>query len=217
MGAYASRVELLKKAYSILEKNNRAFNQMHNELREVESKLGYVNGLGGALTVLERLITQQQADWQDAILRMLESEISEALAVVYPEDGYTVSLTARLLRGKVHVEGSVKAYFLDEFPGAISDSQGRLFQQIVSFAALMVVMRVLNVNTVYIDEAFSGASTDNATRVNRLLKEYSSRGANLIIIAQNAEIASGIPANVLNLERSLDNVTSVTQRSVDIG
>ena len=216
MTTYSSRVDALRKTYSVLEKNNKAFNQTHAELQAVEAKLEYVSGLGGALTVLERLITQQQAEWQDTILRMLESEISEALAVVYPEDGYTVSLTARLLRGKVHVEGTVKAYFLDEFPGAISDSQGRLFQQIVSFAALMVVMRVLHVNTVYIDEAFSGASVENAGRVNRLLKKYAEQGSNIIIIAQNAEIASGIPSNILYLERSIDNMTSVMQRSVGI-
>lgn len=214
MGEYANRVAALIKTYKVLEKNNNTFKETHRELEKIEAKLGYVRGLGGALSVLERLIIQQQAEWQDSILRMLESEISEALATVYPEDGYTVSLTARLVRGKIHVEGSVKAYFMAEFPGAISDSQGRLFQQIVSFAALMVVMRILQVNTVYVDEAFSGASMDNASRVNRLLKVYASRGANLIIIAQNGEIADGIPANVLNLERSVDNITSVTQRSV---
>lgn len=211
---YSDRVATLKAAYRVISKNNKIYMDAVHRLNEAKSQLSYVTGLSSGLSVLERLIMNQQAEWQDSILRTLEAKISEALAIVYPEDGYTVSLKARLLRGKIHIEGTVRAFFLDEFPGTISDSQGRLFQQVVSFAALLVVMNILGVDTVYVDEAFSGASLDNAKRVNRLLKSYSDRGVNIILIAQNAGITEDIPANILRLDRTLDNVTIVTETEV---
>ena len=208
---YTERLNTLVKAYKVAEKNNRLYEESQRSIADVNNKLAYINGLSGSLQLLESLIVEQENQWQDAVLRFLEAEIMQDLAFVYPSDGYSVTLSSRVLRGKIHIEASVRSYFTNEMLGDISDTQGRLFQQIVSFAALVGVMKILGVNTVYVDEAFSGAAKANVTKVNKLLSSISERGYNIILIAQDSTMSESISANTLLLSRSLDNKTSVLQ------
>lgn len=207
---YAERLNTLVKMYKVAERSNKAFEDANRSIATLRGQQLYVTGLSQAIAVLERVISLQEKAWQDRVLRELEAEIIEELSYVYPTDGYTVSLTSRILRGKIHIEGFVRSNFADTMAGDISDTQGRLFQQIVSFSALIGIMKILGVNTVYIDEAFSGSSTQNIEKVNQLLRVLQTRGFNIILISQNMAIANGLDANVLLLNRSLDNKTNVT-------
>lgn len=209
---YSARLQTLVKAYKNVERNNATYTEALKNLSTLKTKLSYVNGLAAALTMLEAIIAQQETKWQDSVLRALEAEIVQALSFVYPTDGYTVSLSARVYRGKIRVEGTVRSYFTNEMPGELSESQGCLFQQIVSFAALVQIMKILGVDTVYIDEAFSGVARTNIPKINRLLQHYKEQGCNIIMIAQDTNIALGIEANTLILERSLGNKTTVHRR-----
>lgn len=211
MTLYSDRFKTLTHAYKLAEKENKAFLEASRNLALYKSQLAYVRGIATSLSMLEAIISTQENAWQEAVLRKLESEITQALAFVYPQDGYQVKLSARVLRGKVHVEGAVRSYFTDEMPGELSESQGCLFQQIVSFSALLGIMDLLNVGTVYIDEAFSGAAKANMPKITALLKYYQDRGFNIILIAQDTTLSLGMDANTLVLERSLDNKTTVKQ------
>ena len=208
---YADRLRGLEKAYKLAAKENDSFLQTKSEIDYIKSQLLYVGGLASGLSMLDAIIAKQENDWQEFVLRKLEAEITQALAFVYPSDGYKVSLQARVLRGKIRIEGSVSSYFTKNMPGELSDSQGCLFQQIVSFAALVGIMGLVNVGTIYVDEAFSGVAKNNIDKINSLLKMYQERGFNIILIAQDVSIASGISANTLFLTRSVDNKTSITQ------
>lgn len=208
---YSERLRTLARAYKLAERENRVFADAQEKLAQAKLKQGYVNGIATSLTMLDALIVKQENAWQESVLRKLEAEIMQALSYVYPSDGYSVSLNTRVLRGKVHVEGAVRSYFTDMMPGELADSQGCLFQQIVSFSALIGIMDLLHVGTVYVDEAFSGVAKANVEKINALLKMYQKRGYNIILIAQDTSVALGIEANTLILERSLDNKTIVTQ------
>lgn len=212
---YSDRLRTLTRAYRNAERNNQAYTKALNSKAEAESRLLYAQGMAGGLSVLNSIIAHQENIWQDSVLRKLEAEIMQALSYVYPEDGYSVELTTRVLRGKVHVEGTVRSYFTKMMPGELSDSQGCLFQQIVSFAALTGIMDLMKVSTVYIDEAFSGVAKSNISKITALLEMYQKRGLNIVLIAQDRSIASGIPANILFLERSIDNKTRIHQQGVD--
>ena len=96
-------------------------------------------------------------------------------------------------------------------PGELSDSQGCLFQQVVSFAALVGIMDLLRVNTVYVDEAFSGVARANIEKITALLNMYQQRGYNIVLIIQDDSVAKSVEANTLMLSRSLDNKTTVLQ------
>ena len=206
---YSERLKALATAYKLAEKTNAAYERAIVEVNRRKSQVAYLQNLNQSIITLERLIAEQEEKWQRGMLDMLEASIAEHLAYVFPHDGYTVKLSTRLLRGKIHIEASAQSYFAGAISGEIDDSQGRLFQQIVSFAALMCVMKILNVNTVYIDEAFSGVSEKNSSCINKLLKSYEDRGCNIILIAQMPNMAADIEANVLRLSRSLDNKTYV--------
>lgn len=212
---YSDRLRTLVRAYKSAERNNKAYTEAFNSLAEAKAQLQYANGIAASLAMLDALIAKQENLWQESVLRKLEAEITQALAFVYPDDGYSISLTTRVLRGKVHVEGTVKSYFTQMIPGELADSQGCLFQQIVSFAALIGLMDLLHVATVYVDEAFSGVAKANISKINALLRMYQERGFNIILIAQDTSLALGIKSNTLVLERSLDNKTTVHQAGGD--
>ena len=206
---YSERVKVLRAAYQSVHRLNQQVKAAETELKKCEAQLSYVNGLASGLKMLETLIVYQEEQWRYSILRSLEAIITEYLSFVYPDDGYTVTLTSRVLRGKVHIEAQVNSYFLGGALGEVDASQGRLFQQLVSFAALIGISQILGVNTVYIDEAFSGVSRQNVEKVNALLRHIQTKGINLILIAQDPAMADNIDANVLLLSRSLDNKTSI--------
>ena len=207
---YRERLSVLKRAYKSLSKNNVAFNEASKNVAVYRNQSMFIQGLAQSLKLLESIIVEREREWRDAVLRELEAEIMQDLAYVYPSDGYQVKLSSRVLRGKIHIEAETHSYFAGSIAGDVSDSQGRLFQQVVSFAALLGVMKILGVNTVYVDEAFSGASKRNIVKINKLLRSIQERGFNIILIEQDTSMASGIEANVLYLSRSLDNKTTIT-------
>lgn len=208
---YTTRLRTLKKAYRNAERGNIAYQEAAVDIAKYKAQIQYIRGLGQSLKILDSMIAQCENNWRESVLRALETEIARDLAFVYPSDGYTVSLSSRVLRGKVHIEGNARSYFGGDMDGDVSDSQGRLFQQIVSFGALICIMDILGVKTVYIDEAFSGGSSKSMSKINALLQDIKKRGYNIILIAQNISMARNIEANTLLLSRSLDNKTSIVQ------
>lgn len=209
------RFKTLEKAYKFAAKNNRVYEETQSSIQGIEKQIQYLESLSGAVKILTALIVEQEEQWQRNILDTFEDEIREDLSFVFPEDGYSVNLSSRVLRGKIHIDAYASSYFAGAMRGEISETQGRLFQQVVSFAALVCIMKIMGVNTIYVDEAFSGVATENISKVNALLASLSERGYNIILIAQNMDMAANLYANVLTLSRSLDNQTTVkTQRKV---
>lgn len=211
---YVDRLNLLTRAYRTAQKGNKVYEDAQSNVAKYTQQLNYMTGIQGGLAVVNGIIVDRERQWQEAVQQMLEVKIAEYLSYVYPADGYNVVLTTRVLRGKVHVEGEVRSYFADKIVGDVSETQGRLFQQVVSFAALVTVMEILGVNTVYADEVFFGAAKANVVKINALLRHLQEKGFNLILIAQDTNLAQGIEANVLFLKRSLDNKTTITRREV---
>lgn len=209
---FCERFSVLSKAYKVASRENLVYTKALGDIAKYREQLAYIENLQQSLKILYSIIVEKENEWQDTVLRILESEIAECLSFVYPADGYYVTLSTRILRGKVHIESMVNSYFLGQAVGDISEMQGRLFQQIVSFAALIALMKILGVDTVYIDEAFSGAAKENVEKINRLLRYVQESGKNLVLIAQDTSMAKDIKANVLFLTRSLDNKTSVIQQ-----
>lgn len=211
---FVERLNTLTKAYRAAKKTNEAYDAAYKNVAKFTQELGYMSGLMSGLNLIGGIIVDQEEKWQSNVLRLLEAEITEYLSFVYPSDGYTITLSSRILRGKVRIDGEVRSYFVNGMSGEVSDTQGRLFQQIVSFAALATIQGILGVKTIYVDEAFSGASKANIEKVNTLLKHVHEKGFNVVLIAQDTNIAQGIDANILYLSRSIDNKTSIEQRVV---
>ena len=206
---YSERMRTLLRAYSSAEKNNKLYLDAKRDNIIQQAQVDFLFGLQNQLRGFDLAVTQKESEWRDAVLIALESEIVKDLAYVFPEDGYTVSLSTRVLRGKIHIEATVSSIFSGDMPGRIRGTQGRIFQQVVSFAALIGVMELLGIKTAYIDEAFSGSSKQNIKKLNKLLESLREREFNLIMIAQDTSIANGLDVNCLYLSRSLDNKTLI--------
>lgn len=208
---YSERLRVLKRAYTTARSNNELYSETQKKAALQRKQVAFLGGMHMELKKLNDAITLKESEWRQAVLTMLEAEIARDLEYVYPTDGYRVQLSPRIARGRIHIDARVVSTFASEIPGKIQGTQGRLFQQVVSFAALRGVMSLLDVKTIYIDEAFSGASKRNVKKLNRLLASLDERGHNLVLIAQDTTMADSLPANRLILTRSLDNKTKVVQ------
>lgn len=208
---YSDRVRTLSKAYRAAERANKTYTDFSEQQALEEQQLTFLIGMQNQLSLLDKAITEKESEWRKSVLSVLETEIITDLSYVFPDDGYNVKLVPRVLRGKIHIVATVSSTFSGELPGKIRGTQGRFFQQVVSLAALVGVMDLLGIKTVYIDEAFSGASKRNIKKLNSLLSSLQQRGFNIVMIAQDASMADGISANRLFLQRSLDNKTSILQ------
>ncbi len=208
---YSARLRTLERAYKNAEKNNKLYAATQEKQHLHTYQLQFISGLFENIKALDLAVTKHESEWRQAVLSMLETEIMNDLSFVYPSDGYQVSLSSKVSRGKIHINATVTSTFSNGFPGKIKGTQGRLFQQLVSFAALIGVMSLLGIKTVYIDEAFSGASKKNVQKLNKLLDSIRERGFNLVIIAQDTSMATELEANRMFLARTLDNKTIVRQ------
>lgn len=211
---YGDRLRTLARAYSSAARNNKAYQEIANSIAPLQAQIGFLEGLSAQLHALGNVITEKESEWREGIFSVLETEIMESLSTVYPQDGYKVKLSTRVLRGKIHIEARVFSIFAQGIPGPIGSTQGRLFQQIVSFSALFGVMNLLGIRTVYFDEAFSGSSKRNIKKLNALLRRLKNEGYNVVMIAQDTSLADGIEANRLILSRSIDNKTLIKQEVV---
>lgn len=208
---YADRLRTLNRAYNSADRSNKLYEDARRKQVLQEEQMRFLEGLQMQIQKLDLTITRVESEWRKDVLSILEAEIIKDLSYVYPTDGYTVSLTSKIMRSKIHIDAEVRSLFSDRIPGRIQKTQGRLFQQVVSFAALRSTMSLLGVNTIYVDEAFSGSSKRNVAKLNNLLASLEERGYNLVMIAQDTAIADNIKANRLFLTRSIDNKTQVAQ------
>lgn len=210
----SKRLNLLKKTYTRMKKDNERYEELLKELTDVKEILIDLDKLSEECKILNSVILSTEEMWRDAMLRKIEEEISWALSVVFPSDGYEVSLGVRTLRGKLHLSATVTSFNIPNSSLVIKKTQGRLFQQVVSIASVIAIMDMLGVRTIYIDEAFSGASPSNITLAGDMLMAWVERGFNLVIIAQNLNIIRSADANIFRLSRTAYNQTIIEQGGV---
>lgn len=211
MLVYTERLQMLARSYKRAERENIAYNEALKQKQILESQINLLVGLQECLKTFSLDVTTKESEWRDAVLGILSSEIADDLAFVYPADGYQVTLISRVLRGKIHIDATVTSTFANNIPGKIKGTQGRLFQQVVSFSSLIGVMSLLGIKTIYVDEAFSGSAKKNVKKLNRLLLSLAERGFNLVLIAQDISMAEGLPANRMFLSRTVDNKTIIQE------
>ena len=101
---YSARLKTLSRAYKRAEESNSAYLDALNRQRELETQLNFLAGLHEQLKTFSLAVADKEREWRDAVLAVLSSEISNDLSYVYPSDGYQVNLSARVLRGKIHIE-----------------------------------------------------------------------------------------------------------------
>lgn len=208
---YIDRLNTCTKLYKRVVKQNEHYLKLDSNKSRIESNLNAIRRYLQDERELSSYILSAESEWRSAIVKTLEDTITVALSMVFPYDGYTAELDLRPYRSKLKIDASISSYNLNSNTKlSIKGSQGRLLQQILSFSAIITMMKVLGINTIYVDEAFSGASVKNLTRVSDLIAYIASTGVNMVIITQNeAMIPQSINPTIYFLTRSEDNKTTV--------
>lgn len=207
--SFLNRLSIIERSFNRIEKANKEYLELRKTIEETERKITLICNLSSNLKVLQETITVSEKQWRTAILAIIECEIGKYLNLVYPADNYMVNLDCDIKYGKIKINAAVSS---SNFDSLKVDSQGRLFKQVVSIATVAAIMKLKGVRTIYIDEAFSGASKENMSVVAKVIQAIIEDGISLVLIIQNEDL---IPTTVswhsLHLTRTIDNCTQVQE------
>ena len=201
------RINNISKIASVLENSNKQYKETESKLLQQKERSESLGSLFSLLHALEKDIKVGEKEWRDWAVKDLENNINTCLAIVFPDDKYCIHLDVSTKYGKVRLFTSVTSNCVQD-KLTIKGTQGRLFQQTVTFGAILAFMKFVGTNTIYIDEAFSGTSQSNWDKVEALLQYALNNGANIVMISQNADI--GLPANVYSFSRDTENCSHIT-------
>ena len=79
-------------------------------------------------------------------------------------------------------------------------SEGKLCQYLISFATTIGVVKGLNTQTVYVDEAFGVSSKANLPKIGEILQESINDGLQVILISQSSELYNSVSRREIHLE-----------------
>ena len=211
--SYVQRLNVLEKAFNRIEYSNKEYIRISQEIKSATRKLQLISNLSGNVRALVDTITVSEKQWRTAILSIIECEISKYLSFIYPEDNYNICLDCSIKYGKIKVNATVSS---NSFNSLKVTTQGRLFKQIVSLATVSSIMKLKGIKTIYLDEAFSGASKENMALMGRIIAEMVSDGMKLVLIVKHEYL---IPGNVnwhsIYLTRGQSNCTTIKEQYIE--
>lgn len=209
---YTSRLTALKTSYHYVMLQNTKYIDTKSNLESAKLKLSRTKTLYKKLKAFQKYIANIEAEWRDTVTSLVEAEISNCLSCVFPTDGYQVNLKHRVFRGKIHLKTKITSVNLER-PLSIK-TQGGLLKQLVSFGAILAIMKLKGVKTIYVDEAFSDASKENIIVIGEWLNTVISKDCNLILIVQNRDIITSISKTVVyRFSRSFNNESYIEEVS----
>lgn len=208
--SYLSRLQTLTKAYQNIEKTNELYKNTKEKMERYTVKLERIGTLQFFLKRSKQIIANSEKEWRDAITQLLEAEINKNLTLIFPADNYHISLDYEVVRNKIHLKPRISSKDFEKIK--IDKSQGRLLTQVASASAVIAIMKLQGINTIYIDEAFSGSSKENLEKIGGMIAEILNDNINLVIIVQHSNIAANLPdAHIYHFSRSILNETTIVE------
>lgn len=208
--SYLSRLQTLTKAYQNIEKTNELYKDTKEKIEQYTVKLERIGTLQFFLKRSKQIIANSEKEWRDAITQLLEAEINKNLTLIFPADNYHISLDYEVVRNKIHLKPRISSKDFEKIK--INKSQGRLLTQVASASAVIAIMKLQGINTIYIDEAFSGSSKENLEKIGGMIAEILNDNINLVMIVQHSNIASNLPdAHIYHFSRSILNETTIVE------
>lgn len=208
--SYLSRLQTLTKAYQNIEKTNELYKDTKEKIEQYTVKLERIGTLQFFLKRSKQIIANSEKEWRDAITQLLEAEINKNLTLIFPSDNYHISLDYEVVRNKIHLKPRISSKDFEKIK--INKSQGRLLTQVASASAVIAIMKLQGINTIYIDEAFSGSSKENLEKIGGMIAEILNDNINLVMIVQHSNIAANLPdAHIYHFSRSILNETTIVE------
>ena len=187
--SYLSRLQTLTKAYQNIEKTNELYKNTKEKMERYTVKLERIGTLQFFLKRSKQIIANSE---------------------IFPADNYPISLDYEVVRNKIHLKPRISSKDFEKIK--IDKSQGRLLTQVASASAVIAIMKLQGINTIYIDEAFSGSSKENLEKIGGMIAEILNDNINLVIIVQHSNIAANLPdAHIYHFSRSILNETTIVE------
>lgn len=147
-----------------------------------------------------KVITSKENDaFQKRRVEYIEDQITNALAIIFPEDDFTAKIEYDFKYG------SSKAYLhLKDANGnghLPFMTEGKLCQYLISFISIVSTVMGLGASEIFVDEAFGVSSENNLPKIGKMIKSYSDDGIQFIIIAQNSDLYADIPRREIRFHK----------------
>ena len=149
------------------------------------------------LKQLKTIISVEDDSFKERRISYLNDVVSDSLLRIFPLQGFKAKISCDFKRGNnkaslrlIDRSGNVHLPYL---------SEGKLCQYLISFAATIGVVKGLNTQTVYVDEAFGVSSKANLPKIGEILQETIDDGLQVILISQNSELYNSISRREIHL------------------
>lgn len=169
------------------------------EIAKLEEILSNIQAQLDSMSNIKVVTSKENDGFQKRRVKYIEDQITNALAVIYPEDDFTAKIEYDFKYG------SSKAYLHLE-DGKGNDrlpfmTEGKLCQYLISFISIVSTVMGLGASEIFIDEAFGVSSENNLPKIGKMIKSHSDDGIQFIIIAQNSDLYADIPRREIRFHK----------------
>jgi DNA repair exonuclease SbcCD ATPase subunit len=189
-------------------------NQEKNEKLKIkcDNLEKYIEELGLILRecrIINDLCIKEEYSFRTGRIKYLELFVSEELGTIFEEEGFTVSVVDTVERNKLSIR-----LVLHDQNGKVrlpSINEGKLCQELISFACAVGIIRAAGLNKLYIDEAFAASSEANLEKLSNNLERVVSDGIQVICIEQFPYLYSNIKRREFHISKNrFSGISSIT-------
>lgn len=191
---------------------NEQRSRLKQQLDEVEKLSGGVRQQIQRLNNLSTTLTLAQNDFCARRVAFLEDKVTEAVAVIYPEENFKAKINYNFSYGSSKAQLLlVDAKGRSRLPGI---QEGKLCQYLMSFASTVAAVASLGTNIIFIDEAFGVSSDENLPKVGELLAKYAELGIQFIGVSQRSALYDDIPCKKFVFHKEISAKTEEENKVV---
>lgn len=188
----------------VCKQNKKKSDEINNErirLENLSSDLAsYLNSQKSLYAILKTTDSKYKEDRLSFVTEIIKSNIDS----IFPDADLTPKLNYTTKRNKQTLDlVLVDRYGNERHP---KNTEGGLYQQLISFSSSMSIVFLKGSKIFYIDEAFGNGSPANRAKVGNIINDYASRGIQIILITQSDELFINIPRREIRLQ--LDKVSN---------
>ena len=170
---------------------NKQIEKLRNRESFVKLLLENIENYLNKIKFLKKVITVEETNFRKRRIEYINTNITEALLKIFPEENFTASVDCDIYRGKSYAQLVLRDPSGNERLPHIQE--GKMCQYLISFAAVKGVTTALGSDVIYIDEAFGAASADNIQKMGPILNEIAKNGVQIILVSQNSSLYVNIP------------------------
>lgn len=197
--------------------NNAKREKIQEEQAEALSAYQALVSLYEEMKRLSSYIIIETNKYRRRSIEILEQEITNNLALVFPEEEYVAKFdykphgdepTAQLLIGVRNEKGEYEY----TSPSLLL---GGLAQQLTAFSCIFSVLSIMGVKTIFMDEPFNGGDGKSLTEMRPLFQAIYELGIQMVGIEHKGQLFEGIPHKMIELMKDRYKGKIIVRSTVD--